>query len=264
MKIYKAIQFHKVLSDGGSTRPWLVEILAEGEETQSFVVKVFKTDTLRQYNAVAHEAIANELAKCLDMSVPEKAFIDFPSNFIQSLPNTEKQLITSNHINRRLKFGTVLIDNAKIFSPQQDMNDLEEYEIEDIYAFDNLIQNVDRQNRKPNILFTPANYFLIDHELSFEGITDDYVKEIEADTWKYPYQKHIFHKKLKGLKDKQYTFDNFEENIRNLDFKDLENILQVLADNKYSYQNANFLLEYLRFIQTNIAKFKQILKGQIT
>lgn len=262
MKIYQAIEFHSVLLQGGSTKPWLLEVLAEGEVTKRFVVKVFKTKTLEQYNAVAHEVIANELAKLLDLNVPDKAFIDFSEGFIKKLPPTERTLIMTNQMDSRLKFGTVFMDRFSEFSTPS-IQHLENYELEDIYAFDNLIFNIDRRPKKPNLLIHTQEYCLIDHELSFEGINDEYTKEVNAGVWNYPKEKHLFYHKLKNRKDKSYVFDDFEMNVRNLKINQFAEIFRTLEKHKHSYLKENFLLQYLRFIQKNISQFKQALKNQI-
>jgi hypothetical protein len=262
MNIYKAVRFERILKEG-STLPWAVEVVVEDENLQSFVVKVFKRETLAQYNAVAHEFIANELAQLLDLNVPEKAWVEFDDNFITQLPDELKDKVASNFIDKRLKFGTVYIDNATTFSLTEHFSALETWEYEDIYAFDNLIFNGDRHSIKPNILLKKDEYYLIDHELSFMGFSQKSITSIETLHTKFPYQKHIFYSILQQQKDKNRLFETFEESLRNLRIRNLEKTFPVLEAQGYAYAHQSNFLNYLRHVKANSRNFVTTLRRQL-
>ncbi len=259
MNIHKAIKFIRVLEEG-STHPWVVQVLVKDEKLQKYVLKVFNPNTLAQYNAVAHEVIANQLAKLLDLHVPDIALIELDVDFLQALSQKEKSQIKSS--DHRPKFGIVLIDNATTYRQSQKMA-LQEYEYEDIYAFDNLIYNTDRRVNKPNLLLKLDNYFLIDHELSFKGISENSIADLAAGQWKYNHQKHIFYPVLKQIKDKSRLFENFRYNLTHLNIKELEKTFLSLDKYGYAYDAQIIFLNYLRFVQENSRKYVTILKKQV-
>jgi len=263
MNVYKAVNFKEALWSG-TTRPWLVGVLVEDEHHQSFVVKAFKAETLTQYNAVAHEVVANELAQLLDLSVPEKAWIKFEDNFIAGLPEELRDKVKTGFIDKRPKFGTAFIEKSMTYSSGSLLNTLEEWEYENIYAFDNLIFNGDRNRRKPNILLNKNNYYLIDHELIFNGLSEKSISDLEALHTKFQYNNHIFYPVLQRRKDKSRLFETFEESLRSLNIRDLERVFSVLEVCGYTYTNHTTFLHYLRYIKANSRKFVKTLQGQFT
>ncbi len=261
--VYQAIELKKVLQEGGSTKPWLVEVLIE-ERTEPFVVKMFKKESLDQYNAFANEVLAHELALELDLNVPDKAFIKIDDNFIDTLPTEQKKLITEGFYDDRVKFATKYIEKSTIYSPEINKKALDIYDIESIYAFDNLICNGDRRIKKPNLLLKEKDYFLIDHELSFNGISETYIKSIKNQQFHYPHEKHVFYSYLKKQKNKNNFFDTFTENFKYLDVDCLDDSIQQLNTHRHYVRESDFYKTYLRFIRENLTLFVKLLKAQLS
>lgn len=53
LKIYPAIQLLHILNKGGSTYPWVVEVLDDTDTPAAFVVKMFTPKQVQQQHAVA-------------------------------------------------------------------------------------------------------------------------------------------------------------------------------------------------------------------
>lgn len=261
--VYKAIELKKILQEGGSTKPWLVEVLTE-EKTEPFVVKMFKTESLNQYNAVANEVLAHELALNLDLNVPDKAFIKMGNDFVDTLPTEQKQLIIDGYYDDRVKFATAYIEKSIIYSPKINKKALDIYDIESIYAFDNLIYNGDRRLKKPNLLLTENDYFLIDHELSISGISEKYINSIKNQEILYPFERHVFHSYLKGKKNKNNFFDTFTENFKYLNVNCLDESIIQLNTHRHYVKESDFYQTYLRFIKENLTLFTNLLKAQLS
>ena len=139
--IYQAIEF-KGEMQGGTTRPWQVTVLRDNEPA-SYIVKLYSEQYNEQNCTVLKECICSRLAKEFDLYSPDCALIDFTPDFIRSLPIEYRQSLQRK--DQRLKFATTLIQPPyENYSPALKSNFLQTYDLGTIYAFDNLILNVDR------------------------------------------------------------------------------------------------------------------------
>jgi len=118
-----------------------------------------------------------------------------------------------------LKFGTELLQSPySNYSPSLQKQYLESYDLGSIYAFDNLILNVDRRTDKPNLLFKSEKAVLIDHELTLATAENTRNKLINNNIWAHNYKRHIFHEVLTKIdsKEKDGWFDEFAYYLRDL------------------------------------------------
>lgn len=172
LPIYEAVGFEKVML-GGTTRPWLVNVLENGKPVP-YVVKLYTEKYNEDNCSVLKEAICSYLASEFEIQVPEPALINFSQGFIATLPAEQQAELAKK--DSRLKFGCRLIEAGyENFSPQLSGTYLQNYDIGTIYAFDNLILNHDRKTEKPNLFFKNSRVVLIDHEHTFtlaKGATD--------------------------------------------------------------------------------------------
>lgn len=188
--VFDAIEFIKVM-DGGSTRPWQVNVIEDGVPV-SYVVKLYTAANNEQNCTVLKECICSNLAKQFDIETPDIALINFTPDFVSSLPQELQDTLSSK--DQRLKFATKLIappyDN---YSPQLGSAYLMSYDIATIYAFDNLILNEDRRIDKPNMFFKNKNVLLIDHELSLATTANANISITTNSAWTHNFKRHIFH-----------------------------------------------------------------------
>ncbi|WP_291728160.1 HipA family kinase [Bernardetia sp.] len=256
--IYEAIEFKKVLQEGGSTKPWLVEV-SVSDSTETYVVKVFKKDTLNQYPAVANEVFANILAKELGLSVPPMALVNFSDTFITTLSNQEKELIEKDIIDSRVKFASLYLPNTQIYSLLS--SGLDKYDRAEIYAFDNLIHNSDRKVIKPNLLLdiNSEKYYLIDHELSICGIQGSYLTKIQRGEWLYNFKNHLFFHLQYDEKD---IFAHFIESLRHISVNCLDKAHHELVKHGHRTPLDSFK-PYLQHLKNNSHIFEKILYRQI-
>lgn len=271
MKIYPAIQYLGTLEKGGSTRPWLVELLTNDNGPETYVVKMFTTTQINQHFAVAKEVFGNVLANALFLSVPEAVLARFTPDFLSTLP--EEARIRHEQCHRGLRFASKYYEGYTIFGHNLLNSKINDYDMPSIYAFDNLVQNLDRggYHEKPNLLINDDDYLLIDHELifPFANDPDEYDNRIIVDflnnKWNYPYEKHLFQPflKKKHSSKKVDIFNQFAKSLRGLDADILEEPAQFLSENGHSYGNLELITDYLRAIQENPAKFIAILQRQI-
>jgi hypothetical protein len=139
------------------------------------------------------------------------------------------------------------------------------YEVDAIYSFDNLIFNVDRNNRKPNILLKNLECYLIDHELSLE-ITEQTIESFLRQASFYPNYEHLFHRYLSKShqREKDGLFGTFEEVIRFINFGKLDSYIKILLENNHPVKDYEVLHKYLATIKNNSSIFVKMLKTQVS
>jgi hypothetical protein len=256
LPIYNAISLHEKKLIGGSTNPWLVNVLEDGKLIP-YVVKLFKKDHIEKTQAVAKEVFGALLAHQFDLSTPAIALIHFGEAFIKSLP--EDYSLELRAKDERIKFGSKFIEGAATYSQDLDRNFLKRYDIEDIYAFDNLIFNVDRKPLKPNILLLEGESHLIDHELCL-SVNSRILELYMENHWIYNFKNHIFHGVLKnGLKRNDY-FSTFGEHLRRLNTGTIEEARKQLEEHQHPVGDFEFILNYLSYIRNSSSTFINILQ----
>lgn len=143
--VYEAQTFEKEM-DGGRNHPWLLSI-DTGKGIELYVAKFFVQRDIDQQNALCREIYANVLAQVLGLNVPDFALIKTSNSFLKSLSKEQNQTLNRKH--NTYAFGTKFIPGNFTFSPAQHIQELADYNIESIFAFDVLLLNTDRRKKKP-------------------------------------------------------------------------------------------------------------------
>jgi hypothetical protein len=244
---------------GASTRPWLVTV-DTGSELKEFVIKLFSKKDEKQYQPTNKEFYSSVLAEEFDLSVPPYALIYLNEEFIDSLEFNDRERI--EQIGKRYFFGCEYIHPALNYSNALTKKHLDSYDIENIFAFDVLIRNMDRKEKKPNIFFRGKEYFLIDHEQSLD-IRDSFAEYIDdADKWPFirggRKGKHIFIKFLQ--KDKRKVdFNTFMTYMNVLNLTRLDNCVETLKEKGIETSDYKAIKPYLEEVRFNRAKFLNLL-----
>lgn len=261
LPIYRAIQ--KISSlEGGTTKPWKVIVLEENTPVP-YVVKFFNTKDIEEAHHVAHEVFSNALVKHLDLSCPDAALIVLDEAFIETLSEEDRLFLASK--DERVKFGSKFIEGSVPYNSAAPRYTFERYEVEHIYAFDNLVFNVDRRVLKPNILLQDNGYYLIDHELSLP-INLKIIQNLNKGVSFYEFKNHIFYKYLKSAKHENRInyFESFEEILRYS--RPRETLLPLknqLVSLRHPVGDFDTLIEYLTLVKQNPTIFTGILKAQM-
>ncbi len=221
-----------------------------------YVVKLFTEKQTQQIHPIAKEVFGNELAREFDLAVPEWALIRFGGAFVASLP--EREGLRLREIRAGLKFGSVEIPNAPIVDVRQQRAFLKNYDIGTIFAFDNLVWNLDRggSHNKPNLLINDDTLVLIDHEQIFPFANDTLAPDayvmpsFERSAWYYPYDKHLFYPLLKRMSasEKASVFDTFEYFLQNLSLGSLDTAASALT--KQGIEIGNYPVIRKHLLQT--------------
>jgi hypothetical protein len=245
---------------GGTTKPFTILALNEAGYVEEYIVKAFTKNQLAQNASVAKEIIVSELAKMFDITIPEYGIINCTIEDLERVYEDDRERIES--LDLGAKFCSKFMKQYPIFTKVTSKSYLQEYEILNIFAFDLLTFNVDRggHRNKPNLLINDKELIIIDHELTFPFIVNNY-KTIEYEKYlvTYQYKKHVLLKYIKQLKKENRVFYEFLENLKNLNINELEKIFDKLDYYKIHYFERIFFMNYLIWAKNNVSIFERYL-----
>ena len=142
-----------------------------------------------------------------------------------------------------------------------------------VYAFDNLLRNLDRGGfrKKPNLLVRDDSFLLIDHEQIFPFADDpDYyndapIQGFRQGKWVYPYEVHLFYPYLSNLPGERKTkiFSTFVERLNHFSPSIIEDLAQWLSENAQSVGNVELIVDYLTAVQGAPNAFAILLQKQL-
>lgn len=257
---YSAVSFLGIIERGGRTKPWVVTV-DTGVEIKTYVVKLFTEEQIATRNSVVNEVIGSVLANDFELQVPKPALITFSDTFISTLTNDQRRILEKR--DQRIKFGCELLNSTNLFQQGFDKKLINKnFDLDTLFAFDNLIRNRDRTKTKPNLLFTRKNVWLIDHELGFERVGEAISAfnngVFSADSG------HLFCGYLNkaSAKSKQKYFNAFQEYLRNMSVSNLNSYYQQLTEHKFK-SNEVEIKDWLGLVKQNSTKFVNLLKAEI-
>ncbi|MFN0200089.1 MAG: HipA family kinase [Bacteroidia bacterium] len=273
LPVYQAKRFHRILSEGGFSKPWLVEVEVEGV-SPFFVMKVYTTEHIEARNCVTAEVVGHLLACAFDFKTPNAALIEVESEtFRMSLPHNAGLLLDTS-VDERIKFGTTYIDGVAQANVNQPLSEYEPSFLDTLYAFDNFIRNEDRRQRNPNLLqeISTGEMVLIDHGLALQDVNrkniSSLLEEITTEQWRDKMQNltlnHFAYPYLSigNAKEKSEYFDTFAFYLKLLDISVIHTYLSQLE--KYGYHTEKeSILSYFSFIKKNASLFIKMLKQSI-
>lgn len=261
LPIHKVISYQRSMP-GGSTKPWLV--LAEKNRIPApFVIKLYKSDYVEQYFSIAKEVYCSALAQQFGIRTPYFSFFTLSKEFKNSLDEEQNSFLIGKQSS--ITFGTELIQGAYPFQEELHRDFFWKFDIETIYAFDNLIKNSDRKLGKPNLLIKNKDLLVIDHEQTFT-VNKKTLEHFENGTWIYWKENHIFYRFLKerGVEAKRTFFLHFLEKLKTINFDLLDPYYEQLSDlGLDNEENFNQIKNYLWYIKKNASKFVKLLIGEL-
>ncbi|MCG8319512.1 MAG: hypothetical protein MI921_08435 [Cytophagales bacterium] len=261
LPIYDQLTFQEIIEKGGRTKPWIIKVNTP-RGLKNYVVKLFNEEEVEK-NAISNEVFGSILARQFELNVPEPALFIFNDDFIKTLDDKCWQIVEERH--KGVKFGCELLEGALLFDPKMRKNVANKIvDIDTIFAFDNLINNSDRNNHKPNLLVHHNEGYLIDHELGFSSKQKNFSN---LDEWN-PSERnkwHIFYNYLKRsrVKTKKKYFQTFVEYLRVLNITILDTYAAQLLDNDLQINNYNSIIKFLGQVKSNPTRFVNLLKNII-
>lgn len=150
----------------GATRPCVFTCQdATGQGVGDFVVK-FRSEVRGQETGLLFEFLAAQLAIRLGIPMPAPALIELDSLLAEATPDTAVAARIRASVG--LNFGTRFLTPGYVTWRKNDSVPLtlRQTAIE-IMAFDVVIDNPDRRQEKPNLLWKDDEMFVFDHEVAF-------------------------------------------------------------------------------------------------
>ncbi len=260
LPFYKAIAFEKYALAGGSSQPCIVSVEDEFGNIleDAYVVKLFKTNSL---NHTCKEVYAAFLAQHFDLKTPEPVLIEVNHTLIQELKKHEKY--KNWHITAGVFFASKHLHGVKSITDGLSLQRYDKWEMGNIFAFDVLIMNTDRQVGKPNVIIKNNDIYVIDHELSM-SVSHTFDEYVNQNHWDYFIKDkrggHLFRNALNQLGQKEkITFDEFVEHLRTLAPETLYKYAEQLADYNYEALDIRKIVSYLASVKKKEAQFLALL-----
>lgn len=261
----KLISIERVYQ-GGSTNPLLITAENSKGEIDAYIVKLFKSKFVKENFVTAKEIIVVELAKDFDLPVPDYGIINFDHSLLKDF--YDKSFI--NEIDLGYKFCSKFQEGYIIYSKTliRD-NFLKDYEIENVFGFDNLIINIDRGGfrNKPNLLVSNENFLLIDHEqaLTFLDIhSDELAIDNKSKINAYFFKNHLFYENLRKRKDKDVIFADFLESLRFLNLNILVELYANFEKFNIDCGNRNNCFLYFEWCKSNLNYIDKLLRDRLS
>lgn len=261
MKILQLINIDGFL-EGGSSKPLAITAMDKDGNVKQYVMKLFKRQYVMENYSVAKEILVNELAKEFSLPVPDYALIDIDHKLLAEYFKPEDLKLLDDGY----KFCSEFNPHYLIFSPVISLKFLKDYDIANLFAFDNVIINSDRggYRNKPNLLIKDDDMLLIDHEQTLPFINNQY-REPNYFSYllHYPYQIHIVASYMKSLRVKKGIFDEFFDSLRILNINKFIHIFDQLEFYNIAFCERDEFFLYLEFIKSKREAIVKHLNGII-
>ncbi len=256
-RVLSAYRFVRIL-EGGTTKPWLLEVETEEGNLIQAVVKVFKPDQLVQKSYTGHEYLGAWLAQELNLSTPEFFLVRLSNSFIKDLPFAANLKIDEN--GEAILFGNKYLEGSAIYSHTLLLRHLNKDDIAAILAFDMLISNTDRRRGKPNMLMTKKQFYLIDHELAF-GSTPPSLNNLPHlvnGHILFDHARKLFRQKGKGV------FDFFSFSLENLSDLKLRKTFSRLQElDLLTEEETNHWVDFILSTKANTKEMINLLSNHL-
>ncbi len=261
MQVLELSNYEDIIK-GGSSQPILITAFDDGGICKPYVMKTYKKKYIEENFSVAKEILIIELAKEFDLPVPNYGIIKTDNKDLKSFYDQEHiDLLDDGY-----KFCTEYYEGYVIVSAVASSKFLKDYETENLFAFDNLIMNVDRGGfrNKPNLLIQDEEMLLIDHEQTFPFINsfpNNSTINFHSIFNNFYYQNHIFWNTLKKRQKakKEMLFEEFMEVLKNLNIEKYRAIFAEMDKYDIRYGEINTIFAYLYWCKNNCNYIKKVL-----
>ncbi len=250
----------EVLSNGGSTCPLLVLAEDEKGDLDQYVVKFYDENYCKYDYVVAKEIIVSNLANYFDLPTPEIGVIDIPAEIYFEHTKSETKLA------KNLRFSNKYYQSAILYNPQKKKSFLQNYDYENVFAFDNLLLNADRGGfrNKPNLLIQKDNFLLIDHEQSLTFYNTQNIRQdvdFKSKFLIYPYYNHVF---FDRVKNENINFDEFHQHLKLFNLNIFDSIFAKL--DYFNIQNGgkDLCISYFKWAKENCEFVVNTLKDRLS
>lgn len=149
--------------DSGVSRPFKLQC-SNSNRSDQYIVKLRSKLPLGNEN-LAYEIMASKMANIFGIATPEIVIVDITREFAESVEDSNVRTDLVNSVG--LNFGSLYVQANSTWVKGQSLSIYEFDQAFKIFVFDCIIQNPDRTELKPNMLFSSKEFYVIDHEKAF-------------------------------------------------------------------------------------------------
>jgi hypothetical protein len=135
--------------------------------SDDYVVKLIKAQRMSS-EASMRELLACFIAMQLEVPVVQPAIIDINDDFLELI--RKEDFLDIAKLSVGFNFGAKYVGEYNTILLNKPLNEYELPIAQDIFAFDLLIQNTDRNKEKPNMLSNGHEIVVLDHEIAFSFV----------------------------------------------------------------------------------------------
>jgi hypothetical protein len=193
-------------------------LLITGVEKQNgakddFVVKLRSAERMSS-EAFMRELLGAFIALELEIAVVKPVIIDVGEEFLELLKGHDCWVIAGKSIGYNYGSQYIRGYNAPVLN--QTLSDKLLPFAQNIFAFDLLIQNMDRTEAKPNMLTNGEEIVILDHEIAFGFVFDFLLKGSPGEFSDSDHHWIGNHCLLSLIKGKSFDFENFSVKLERL------------------------------------------------
>ncbi len=228
----------------------------DSHKKSEYVVKLKVGETMDD-SANLRELMAAFIAMEMDIPVIEPAAVEISTEFVNTVDDiTVKQRLQDSI---GLNFGSTYIPDYPTISLASLPEKLIHF-AQEIFAFDVLIQNLDRTKRKPNMLTNGEEIVALDHEKAFGFSFASFIPvpfniwEMNNDQKKWIYS-HILYPYIKG---KKFDFNEFTKKMLKLNDPFWSKAYQLIPDTWKTQQYDTIKDRLISFINNRNQFIKEL------
>ncbi len=231
-------------------------------ESMEYIVKLYGCCELRQHN-LACELFASLLGHVLGLNTPDVAVVNILPEISESINDQElKEMILNSP---GYNFGSKGVGKGVMTYHSFSQKHLKI--AIDIFAFDMLIRNPDRQlGDNPNMFERGDGYIVYDHELAFPYSKPELILGDIPNPWTLRGEdfvsNHVFFSPLRNGIDKN-SFDSFISNLIQIRDEILTEIMDNIPD-EWKIDGLDNIFDYIQKARNNPNKMKHGLLEALT
>jgi hypothetical protein len=206
------------------------------------LITKFKSSVRNREVSLGAEVICALMARDLGFTTPEIYLVEISRQFAETVPGFTGDLMRRS---AGLNFGSGFLRDHSVFDSSISLPEPLQCEAAEIFAFDVILQNFDRQSTNPNLLYNRRNLVLIDHESAFSPVLR--LNHFALDTLQFePFYQHVL---FPSLNKTATDYSGFASNLQKLTTGKLSGYIEVLPDEwKQDAEAYRKIADYLEWV----------------
>lgn len=247
-----AVSFQRRMSSGRTGALLMQCVSEDGDETRvvSAVVKSGGNAQLGGKRVLFSEALGAQLALYFDLNCPPPAVVAVSTLMAHSVTEAD----VSEELRRSVgkNFGTLVWPELKVF---QQLSDRDRAMAANVFAFDVLTENTDRQSANPNLFLSGKGLVVLDHEFCCRWDDQLFPGRLGADQRRRMTSNHALYRWLRGT---AVDFQPFLSKLAGLSDSLIASILMDIPDDWHGSET-NRIVGYLSEKRNDIQGFERTL-----